>query len=119
MATTGHTVKAFDDDLGQLRGLVAEMGGRAEAAISDAMQALVRRDLDAAARIVDEDRKIDAIEAEIERQALRLIALRAPMADDLRDVLCRAEDIGRDRADGRLRQEHRQARGRAGRGTRY
>ncbi len=85
--TTGHTVKAFDDDLAQLRGLVAEMGGRAEAAISDAMRALVRRDLDAAARIVDEDRQIDAIETEIERQALRLIALRAPMADDLRDVL--------------------------------
>ncbi|WP_156678852.1 phosphate signaling complex protein PhoU [Sphingomonas profundi] len=85
--TTGHTVKAFDDDLGQLRALVAEMGGRAEAAISDSMQALIHRDLDAAARIVDEDKKIDAIEAEIERQALRLIALRAPMADDLRDVL--------------------------------
>ena len=87
MATTGHTVKAFDDDIGELRGLVAQMGGRAEAAISDAMQALVRRDLDAAARIVDEDRQIDAIEAEIEQKALRLIALRAPMADDLRDVL--------------------------------
>ncbi len=88
MATTnGHTVKAFDDDLGQLRGLVAEMGGRAEEAISEAMRALVRRDLDAASRIVEEDKKIDAIEAEIERQALRLIALRAPMADDLRDVL--------------------------------
>ncbi|TVV72995.1 phosphate signaling complex protein PhoU [Sphingomonas solaris] len=88
MATTnGHTVKAFDEDLGQLRGLVAEMGGRAEAAISGAMQALVRRDLDAAAMIVEEDRKIDTIETEIERQALRLIALRAPMADDLREIL--------------------------------
>lgn len=87
MATTGHTVKAFDDDLGQLRALVSEMGGRAEAAISGAMQALVRRDLDAAAKIVEEDRKIDEIEAEIERQVVRLIALRAPMADDLREVL--------------------------------
>ncbi len=85
--TTGHTVKAFDDDLGQLRGLVAEMGGQAEAAISGAMQALVRRDLDAAAAIVENDRRIDVIEAEIERQALRLLALRAPMADDLREVL--------------------------------
>jgi phosphate transport system protein len=87
MATTGHTVKAFDDDLAELRGLVAEMGGRAEAAIADSMQALVHRDLDAAARIVDEDKRIDAIEVDIERQALRLIALRAPMADDLREVL--------------------------------
>jgi phosphate transport system protein len=87
MTTTGHTVKAFDEDLGELRGLVSEMGGLAEAAISAAMHALIRRDLDAAAHIVEDDRRIDLIEAEIERLALRLIALRAPMADDLRDVL--------------------------------
>lgn len=94
MATTGHTVKAFDEDLGQLRALVAEMGGRAEAALADAIQALVRRDLDAAARIVEDDRRIDALEVEIERQAIRLIALRAPMADDLREVLAAMKIAG-------------------------
>jgi phosphate transport system protein len=94
MATTGHTVKAFDDDLGQLRALVSEMGGRAEAAITDALQALVRRDLDAAARIVENDKKIDALEAEIEKQVVRLIALRAPMADDLREVLAAMKIAG-------------------------
>ncbi|ARS26287.1 phosphate signaling complex protein PhoU [Sphingomonas sp. KC8] len=94
MATTGHTVKAFDEDLGQLRALVAEMGGRAEAALADAIQALVRRDLDAAARIVEEDQRIDALEVEIERQAIRLIALRAPMADDLREVLAAMKIAG-------------------------
>ena len=94
MATTGHTVKAFDDDLGQLRALVSEMGGRAEAAITDALQALVRRDLDAAARIVEEDKKIDAIQDEIERQVVRLIALRAPMADDLREILAAMKIAG-------------------------
>jgi phosphate transport system protein len=94
MATTGHTVKAFDDDLGQLRALVSEMGGRAEAAITDALQALVRRDLDAAARIVEDDKKIDVLEAEIERQVVRLIALRAPMADDLREILAAMKIAG-------------------------
>jgi phosphate transport system protein len=84
---TGHTVKAFDDDLSELRALVSEMGGRAEAAISDAMMALARNDLELAARIVDSDRKIDELEAEIERLVVRLIALRAPMADDLREVV--------------------------------
>ena len=87
MATIGHTVKAFDQDLGELRALIAEMGGLAEAAIDGAMQALARRDLAGAAKVVEDDRRIDAIEAEIERRVVRLIALRSPLADDLRDVV--------------------------------
>jgi phosphate transport system protein len=94
MATTGHTVKAFDEDLGQLRALVSEMGGRAEAAITGAIDALANRDLQGAARIVEGDRKIDQLEAEIERQVIRLIALRAPMADDLREVLAALKIAG-------------------------
>lgn len=84
---TGHTVKAFDDDLGELRALVAEMGGLAEAAIDGSIEALMRRDLEAAARIVEADSRIDELEAELERRVLRLFALRAPLADDLREVL--------------------------------
>ncbi|WP_419825316.1 phosphate signaling complex protein PhoU [Sphingomonas sp.] len=87
MATTGHTVKAFDADLGQIRGLVSEMGGRAEAAIGGSIQALSQLDIEEAARIVEDDRRIDELEAEVERQVVRLIALRAPMADDLREVV--------------------------------
>jgi len=87
MATTGHTVKAFDEDLEELRALVAEMGGLAEAAIDGAINALVRRDLDGAARVVEDDHRIDELEAELERRVLRLVALRAPLADDLREVL--------------------------------
>jgi len=91
---TGHTVKAFDEDLGQLRALVSEMGGRAEIAITSALDALSNRDLESAARIVEGDRKIDELEAEIERQVVRLIALRAPMADDLREVLAALKIAG-------------------------
>lgn len=87
MATTGHTVKAFDEDLGQIRALVSEMGGRAEAAIAESILALVRRDNELAARVVEADRRIDELELEIEQHVVRLIALRAPMADDLREVL--------------------------------
>ena len=82
-----HTVKSFDDDLDQLRALVSEMGGRAEAQIGAAVEALARRDTDGAAQTVAGDEAIDALETEIERQAVRVIALRAPMADDLREVL--------------------------------
>jgi phosphate transport system protein len=78
--SAAHTVKAFDDDLDQLRAAISEMGGLAEAAISGSMRALVQRDTEAALRIVEEDHKIDALEAEIEKQAVQIIALRAPMA---------------------------------------
>jgi phosphate transport system protein len=87
MPTTGHTLKAFDDDLNQLRASIAEMGGLAEAAISTAMRALAERDSEAARQVVVEDRKIDSMEGEIEALAVRIIALRAPMADDLREVV--------------------------------
>ena len=87
MATVGHIGKAFDADLGTLRALIAEMGGLAEAAIEGAMHALVRRDLDAAAAIVEQDRAIDALEAELERRVLRVIALRSTSPDDLREAM--------------------------------
>jgi phosphate transport system protein len=87
MATTGHTVKAFDEELGELRGLVLEMGGRAEAAIENSMNALIHRDIDAAIDVVANDHLINELEVRIENQAVRLIALRAPLADDLREIV--------------------------------
>ncbi|MFK3888134.1 phosphate signaling complex protein PhoU [Sphingomonas sp. NPDC079357] len=85
--TQEHTVKAFDKDIGQLRGLISQMGGLAESAIADAMIALQRGDATLAARIAADDKRIDAMETEVERTAVRIIALRAPMADDLREVV--------------------------------
>ncbi|MHA6723567.1 phosphate signaling complex protein PhoU [Sphingomonas sp. RS2018] len=82
-----HTVKAFDQDIGHLRGLISQMGGLAEEAIADAMTALQRGDAELARRVRAKDKAIDAIEAEVERLAVRVIALRAPMADDLREVV--------------------------------
>ena len=82
-----HTVKAFDEDIGRLRGLISQMGGLAEQAIDRAMRALQRGDLELAKRVRRDDKQIDAIEAEVERLAVRIIALRAPMANDLREVV--------------------------------
>ena len=85
--TQEHTVKAFDQDIGQLRGLISQMGGLAENAIAEAMVALQRGDATLAERIAADDKRIDAMETEVERTAVRIIALRAPMADDLREVV--------------------------------
>jgi phosphate transport system protein len=88
MATTsGHTIKAFDEDLDRLRALISQMGGLAEHAIRESMRCLIQRDVDGAQKIVENDKKLDALELETERRAIQLIALRAPMADDLRDVV--------------------------------
>src|SRR3954467_5543277 len=84
---TGHTLKAFDDDLDRLRALISEMGGLAEHGIRESMRCLVERDNEGARRVVEDDRKLDALEIETERRAVQLIALRAPMAGDLRDVV--------------------------------
>ena len=82
-----HTVKAFENEISQLRGLIAEMGGLAEVAIRDAIEALTKHDDELARKVVESDARIDALEAEVDRLAVRTIALRAPMADDLRDVI--------------------------------
>ena len=88
MATTsGHTIKAFDEDLDRLRALISQMGGLAEHAIRESMRCLVQRDLEGAQRIVQDDKKLDALEMETERRAIQVLALRAPMAGDLRDVV--------------------------------
>lgn len=84
---SAHTVKAFDDDLDQLRASVAEMGGCAEAALREATEALLERDSRAAEAVIARNARIDALGIEIERRTLCLLALRAPMADDLREVL--------------------------------
>ena len=89
-----HTVKAFDNEIGQLRGMIAEMGGRAEAAIDQALDALVHRNLDLAEKVIAEDKQIDGLEREIERLAVQIIALRAPMADDLREVVAALKIAG-------------------------
>ena len=91
---TEHTVKAFDEDITRLRGLIAEMGGLAEVAVQNAMDALVKGDDALAQQVIKGDKKIDALESEIDKLAVRVIALRAPMADDLREVIAALKIAG-------------------------
>jgi phosphate transport system protein len=89
-----HTLKAFDQDMAELRGLIIDMGSFAEAAIEEAMRCLVERDVDSAHELVEADVQLDELETEAERRVLELIALRAPMADDLRDAIAALKIAG-------------------------
>ena len=84
---TEHTVKSFGEQLEALSALVAQMGGLAEAQFAAAIEAIARRDSVAAERAVAGDARIDEIQQEIEDRALKLLALRQPMAVDLRETL--------------------------------
>jgi len=94
MASSGHTVKAFDQDLDQLRALISQMGGLAENAIRESMRCLTQRDCDGARQVVEDDEKLDSLELEAERRVVQLIALRAPMADDLREAVAALKIAG-------------------------
>ena len=89
-----HTVKAFDADITRLRGIIAEMGGLAELSLSEALDALSRGDEALARRVVERDPQIDALEGDVDRLTVRVIALRAPMADDLREIVAALKIAG-------------------------
>ena len=84
---TEHTVRSFSQDLEELSGDLARMGGLAEDMLSDAIQAIATRDLALAETVVARDPQIDALQVEAEKKILRLLALRQPLARDLRQTI--------------------------------
>ena len=84
---TRHTAKAFDQDMDHIRGLIAEMGARAETAVNTSMKALIEKDKELAQATRADDKIIDRLETEVEKLVVQTIALRAPMADDLRELV--------------------------------
>ena len=79
-----HTVRAYDEELDAITAELSRMGGLAEAEVAESIRAIVRRDLGLAEAVIGRDARRDALEIEIERKAIRLIALRQPVAGDLR-----------------------------------
>jgi phosphate transport system protein len=82
-----HIVSAFDTDLQRLQAKISEMGGLAEEQLSHALEAVQRRDADLAAQVVERDRSLDRMEADLEKMAIRTLALRQPVAVDLREII--------------------------------
>jgi phosphate transport system protein len=84
---TEHTVKSFGNELDQLASEVARMGGLAERQLNDSISAVMRRDTALAQSVIERDVKVDAAQREVERRVTRLMALRQPMASDLRETM--------------------------------
>jgi len=82
-----HIVKSFTEQLELLANGVAQMGGLAEAQFANAIEAIAKRDTRLAETAIGSDERVDRIQQTVEEQALKLLALRQPMAIDLRTTL--------------------------------
>ncbi len=86
--SNAHIVKSFDAELTQIENLILEMGGIVETQITECVQALCGRDEELAAKVRADDKAVDALEVRVDELTLRTLALRQPMARDLRSVVC-------------------------------
>ncbi len=89
-----HVVKSYDQELKRLRNMMTQMGGIVESQVALAAEAIMHRDAAAAMRAVEEDPKVDALEREVETFVIRLLALRQPVASDLRQIVASLKITG-------------------------
>ena len=87
MTSQHHIVSSYDQELTHLKNIINQMGGLAENQLERAVEALVKRNGEIAASVVNSDQKIDDLEHEISGLSVRMLALRQPMADDLRTIV--------------------------------
>jgi phosphate transport system protein len=90
-----HVIKSYDEELRRLNNAITEMGGLAESQLATAIQAVVDRDSDLAASVVETDVKVDQLQRDVDNLAIRMLALRQPMGSDLRQIFA-AIKIGSD-----------------------
>lgn len=84
--THEHIVKSYDEELRRLSNAILRMGGAVEVQLSEAVRSVVSRDSEAALRTIESDNKIDELEGDIDQLGMRLLALRQPLAIDLRET---------------------------------
>jgi phosphate transport system protein len=89
-----HIVSAFDSEIKDLQKKVVEMGGIAEKMLSDALEAIEKRDTSIAQSIIQMDVRLDGLQRDIDERAILTIARRQPMAVDLRDIFVVSQIAG-------------------------
>jgi phosphate transport system protein len=91
---SGHTVRSYDQELARLGTMLAEMGGIVESQVGLAAEAMMDGDTSAASRVVELDPEVDELERDVETFVIRLLALRQPVADDLRKIVAALKITG-------------------------
>ena len=90
----GHIVTSYSQELAALRDHIAQMGGLVENQVASAAAAVLHGDTDAANAAIAQDLAVDALERDIEQQVIRMLALRQPMAQDLRQIVASLKMTG-------------------------
>ncbi|MGB8275865.1 MAG: phosphate signaling complex protein PhoU [Alphaproteobacteria bacterium] len=85
--TSEHIVKSYDEELTKLADLAVQMGHFAEEQLLEAIAAVVEGDDGACRKVIDQDALVNGLEQAVSAQAAKIVALRQPVASDLRDVL--------------------------------
>jgi phosphate transport system protein len=85
--TSEHIIKSYDEELRRLNNTIMQMGGLAEGQLAAAIEAVMKRDSALAAHVVEGDAQVDRLEQDVDGLVVRLLALRQPMARDLREIL--------------------------------
>ncbi len=84
---TSHILKSYDQELDELKTMVSQMGGLAEEQLDKAMRALHSCDFDLVDEVVASDVQLDQMERDVEQLSMTMFARRAPLADDLREIV--------------------------------
>jgi phosphate transport system protein len=82
-----HIIKSYDEELQRLNRMIVEMGGQAESQLAAAIEAVSERDSALATTVIEGDAQVDQLERDVDNLAVRLLALRQPMARDLREIV--------------------------------
>ena len=82
-----HIVSSFDRDLSELNQMIAKLGGLAEQQLAATIDAVEARDLTPLAKIIENDAQLDELEFRLNERAIEIIAIRSPMAKDLRRII--------------------------------
>jgi len=93
-STAEHIVKSYEQELRQLGNMLTEMGGIVENQVAMASEAIMTRDSTVASKVVEADPRVDAIERQVEQFVIRMLALRQPLAGDLRLIIAALKITG-------------------------